>query len=170
MKNTTTGKKKGEAEALVALEKLKKGSERVRKAQTNPAPIGPAYASLIERLPLRPISNKEHHNAALRLQAELMERSNENNLTVDERDYYRVLNLLIRDYEKNIYPREKLPACEMLAFLMEQHDLRQVDLVNELGSQTSVSFILSGRRQPTREQIEALSKRFNVSPAVFFGP
>jgi HTH-type transcriptional regulator/antitoxin HigA len=38
----------------------------------------------------------------------------------------------------------------------------------ELGSETTVSLVMSGRRQLTREHIARLSERFHVSPAVFF--
>jgi HTH-type transcriptional regulator/antitoxin HigA len=49
---------------------------------------------------------------------------------------------------------------------MEEHNLKQRDLV-ELGSQGVVSEILRGKRQLNTRQIRALSKRSNVSPAVF---
>ncbi len=63
----------------------------------------------------------------------------------------------------------KLPAVhgrELLAYLMEEHDLRQADLP-ELGSQGIVSEILSGKRELNVRQIRALAGRFGVSPAVF---
>ena len=49
---------------------------------------------------------------------------------------------------------------------MEEHNLKQRDL-KELGSQGVVSEILSGKRKLTLRQVKALSKRFNISPAVF---
>jgi HTH-type transcriptional regulator/antitoxin HigA len=49
---------------------------------------------------------------------------------------------------------------------MEEHDLKQSDLP-EIGSQGVISEILSGKRQFSVRQIKLLSKRFNVSPAVF---
>lgn len=83
-----------------------------------------------------------------------------------------LLNLMlanIETYEKKAYPIEAKNPCEVLAFLMEQQDLRQSDLP-EIGSQSHVSKILNGERNLTRDQISALSKRFCVSPAVFFDP
>jgi HTH-type transcriptional regulator/antitoxin HigA len=56
----------------------------------------------------------------------------------------------------------------MLRFLMDQHELRQSDLAEEIGTQGVVSEILSGKRDLNRGHIESLSKRFSVSPAVFF--
>lgn len=82
----------------------------------------------------------------------------------------RLLDLVINNielYERRAYPLEPLGAAEMLAYLMEQHDLTQSDLP-ELGSQPHVSKILSGERNLTKDQIGALAKRFGVSPAVFY--
>lgn len=49
---------------------------------------------------------------------------------------------------------------------MEQHGLRQSD-IPELGSQSVVSEILSGKRKMNVRQIGVLAKRLSVSPAVF---
>jgi HTH-type transcriptional regulator/antitoxin HigA len=61
-----------------------------------------------------------------------------------------------------------LDSAEVLAFLMEQNNLTQSELP-EIGSQSHVSKVLSGERNLTRDQIGDLSKRFGVSPAVFYG-
>jgi HTH-type transcriptional regulator/antitoxin HigA len=51
---------------------------------------------------------------------------------------------------------------------MEEHSLKQSDLSKELGSQSVVSEILSGKRRLNSQQVLALSKRFGVSPSAFF--
>lgn len=56
----------------------------------------------------------------------------------------------------------------VLRTLMDQYDLKAEDLKNELGSKSLVSMILNGSRNLTRDHIQALSERFNISPAVFF--
>ena len=81
-----------------------------------------------------------------------------------------LLNLVannIEIYESHRYPAKKISAIDMLKFLMNEHDLGQNDLP-EIGSQSLVSKILSGERQLTIEHIRGLSKRFGVSPSVFF--
>lgn len=81
-----------------------------------------------------------------------------------------LLNLIasnIEAYENQRYPAKKISSVEMLKFLMDEHGLGQGDL-SEIGSQSLVSKILSGERQLTLEHIRILSKRFGVSPAVFF--
>jgi len=75
---------------------------------------------------------------------------------------------LVYQYEQEKYPLPPLRGQQMLRFLMEQHQLRQSDLVDEIGSQGVVSEILSGRRELNKSHIAALSKRFSVSPAIFF--
>ncbi|MBV9576927.1 MAG: helix-turn-helix domain-containing protein [Gammaproteobacteria bacterium] len=72
----------------------------------------------------------------------------------------------IEEYESKHYPTYIATPIEMLEFLMEQHELEQGDLA-EIGSQSLVSKILSGERKLTVEHIKKLSKRFNISPAVF---
>jgi len=73
----------------------------------------------------------------------------------------------IEIYENQHYPAKKISSIEMLKFLMDEHSLRQEDLP-EIGSQSLVSKILKGERQLTLEHVCSLSKRFGVSPAVFF--
>ena len=73
---------------------------------------------------------------------------------------------LIESYEVQNIPEIEGNPGDTLKTLMEEHDLKQSDLP-EIGSQGVISEILSGKRQPNVRQIKLLSKRFNVSPAVF---
>jgi HTH-type transcriptional regulator/antitoxin HigA len=76
------------------------------------------------------------------------------------------LGTLIKDYEDRNVPEPEGDAIGCLKYLMEVHHLKQSDL-KELGSQGVISETLSGKRKLNVRQIKALSKRFNVSPAVF---
>jgi HTH-type transcriptional regulator/antitoxin HigA len=61
-----------------------------------------------------------------------------------------------------------LKDVDTLKLLMEQHGLGVADLP-EIGSKSLVSKILNGRgRNLTKDHIAALSKRFDISPSVFF--
>jgi len=73
---------------------------------------------------------------------------------------------LIETYESQYINRIEGDPIDALNDLMEEHGLKQLDL-SEIGSQGVVSEILSGKRQLNIRQIKILSKRFNVSPAVF---
>jgi HTH-type transcriptional regulator/antitoxin HigA len=56
----------------------------------------------------------------------------------------------------------------ILRVLMEQHNLTVSGFKNEIGSKSLVSMILNGKRNLTKEHITKLSKRFSLSPVVFF--
>lgn len=64
---------------------------------------------------------------------------------------------------------ESDPAVGTLKVLMEQHNLNTNDFENEIGKKSMVSQVLSGGKSLSRKHIELLSKRFNISPALFFG-
>jgi HTH-type transcriptional regulator/antitoxin HigA len=55
----------------------------------------------------------------------------------------------------------------MLRLLMDQHGLGTADLP-EIGSKSMVSRVLSGERALNKKHIQALSKRFEINPALFF--
>ncbi len=55
----------------------------------------------------------------------------------------------------------------MLRLLMDQHHLGMDD-IPEIGSKSMVSRVLSGERELSKKHIKALSKRFNISPSLFF--
>lgn len=61
------------------------------------------------------------------------------------------------------------PSIAVLKTLMSQHRLQMTDLP-ELGSKSNVSKLLNAAkgRKLTHQHIELLSKRFGVSPALFF--
>ena len=75
---------------------------------------------------------------------------------------------IVEEYDQRTFPLPDVSGIEVLRFLMKQHSLKQSDLAEEIGSQGVVSEILRGRRELNKSHILALSKRFSVSPAVFF--
>jgi HTH-type transcriptional regulator / antitoxin HigA len=79
-----------------------------------------------------------------------------------------LLTLLVDRYESQRYPLPDAEPAEVLRFLLDQNGLSQRDVAAELGSESTVSLVLSGRRPLNRDHIARLSQRFNVSPAVFF--
>lgn len=71
------------------------------------------------------------------------------------------------DFNKTLACQE--PGIAVLKTLMSQYRLGVADLP-ELGSKSNVSKLLNAveGKKLTRQHIEALSKRFAVSPALFF--
>lgn len=89
--------------------------------------------------------------------------------TPDEEEAIELISLLIDRYETEHYPLPEAEPADVLRFLLERNGLSQRDIAPELGSESTVSLVLSGKRQLNRDHIARLSRRFNVSPAVFFG-
>ncbi|HLB58783.1 MAG TPA: helix-turn-helix domain-containing protein, partial [Bdellovibrionota bacterium] len=136
---------------------------------------GEAFDTLCGIFPLQPIETKSGYLLAL----QIVTKSTEYLLAFDHESeaergqilkYVDALGLLIEAYERDQFPKigKKVTGAQVLEYLMQEHQLRQVDLKKELGGQSIVSEILSGKRKLNTNQIQALAKRFGVSPAVFF--
>ena len=89
--------------------------------------------------------------------------------TPDEEEAIELMTLLVERYEQERYPVPEAEPADVLRFLLERNSLSQRDIAAELGSESTVSLVLSGKRQLNRDHIARLSRRFNVSPVVFFG-
>jgi HTH-type transcriptional regulator/antitoxin HigA len=98
----------------------------------------------------------------------LIELEERRDLSSDDRQYARLLAALIEKYESEHYPITAVEPRDVLSELIEQNGLRQRDLVPLLGPESVVSEIVNGRRPLSKANIEKLSQRFRVSPAVFF--
>lgn len=73
----------------------------------------------------------------------------------------------IREYEDRVHPwPDNSTPATVLAMLMQSHGLRQSDLP-EVGTQSVVSEVLSGKRDLNLRQVAALARRFSVSMEVF---
>jgi HTH-type transcriptional regulator / antitoxin HigA len=115
---------------------------------------------------LSAIRGERHYKAMRELMNELLD-------VIGDRESHPLLGLLdvvtmfVSDYEDRHVEIPQASPAEVLRFLMEQHELRQVDLSDLFGSQSNVSEVLNGKREINARQARALGKRFAVSPAVF---
>ena len=126
----------------------------------------PEYATLLAKtLPAVIHSEKEneHYTAVLE---ELDHRTG--NLTPAERRLAELLTLLIEDFEEKQYSLKPATGIEALEELMEANGLKQKDLVEIFGTPSIISEVLNGKRKLTTEHIRKLSRRFHVSPELFF--
>lgn len=78
-----------------------------------------------------------------------------------------VLTDLVEHYEEHLIDQPEGTGVDALRALMTEHDLRQSDLADLIGSQGVVSEILAGKRQLNVRQIQAPAKRFGVGPVTF---
>lgn len=71
-----------------------------------------------------------------------------------------------REFEREVELMD--PSISTLRLLIGQHQLSYADLKEEIGSKSLVSQILSGSKNLTKTHISKLSRRFNISPSLFF--
>ncbi len=93
---------------------------------------------------------------------------NRGNLSSEEKELADLLTALIEKYEGRYQIEPASTPAERLRHLMDAQDLKPADLLDIFGSQSVVSEVLAGKRDFSKAHIRALSKRFNVSPEVFF--
>jgi HTH-type transcriptional regulator/antitoxin HigA len=89
-------------------------------------------------------------------------------LTPAEQRLAELLTLLIEDFEEKHYSSKPATGIEALEELMEANSLNQKDLVSIFGTPSIISEVLNGKRRLTTEHIRKLSRRFHVSPELFF--
>jgi len=116
--------------------------------------------------PLFTIRNDDEYDYAVEQLNELLDEIG----TDETHPLYELLDTMgtvIHAYEQEHYRIPVSSGPDTLGYLMQEHALKQSDLP-EVGSQGVVSEILSGKRSLNVNQIQLLSERFHVSPAVFF--
>lgn len=130
---------------------------------------GGRYHELIDRFPLRPILTDAELDLAIATVNSLLAREE---LDQDESDYLDVLSDLVHKYESQHHPIPPVSDADMLRHLIEARETTQARVAAETGiSESTVSEVLAGKRKLNRRHIEALSRHFHVSPAVFIsGP
>jgi HTH-type transcriptional regulator/antitoxin HigA len=112
-----------------------------------------------------PVTSARQHEEYLSVLDKLASKENP---TKEEEKYAEVLMTLIEVYEEDHHSIPDSSPVEVLRALMDANDLRQKDLVPIFGSESIVSEILNKKRGLNKSHIEKLSKRFRISPAVFF--
>ena len=80
-----------------------------------------------------------------------------------ESDEADILGLMIDEYEKEHYPIEAPDPIEAIKIRMKEMQLKQVDLVSEIGGKSRVSEILNRKRRLTVDMIRKLANRLNLS-------
>lgn len=121
---------------------------------------------LVEYLPTV-ISTEEENERALEIAGRLMKKG-EDNLSPEEERLLDLLVTLIEDFEEKAYPMgETFNPQIALRSLMEEHKLKQTDMLDIFGSQGVVSQVLNGKRSISKAQARRLSERFRLPVDVF---
>ncbi len=125
-----------------------------------------SYISLVQKFQLRPIRTREAHATAIEILLDLS-RSGDDKIQDEEADYMIVLSKLIADYEADLLQANaEVSPSQALLFLMEQNNLRAVDLTHLVGK-THLSAFLSGMRKLSKQEAVRLGAHFSVDPHLF---
>jgi HTH-type transcriptional regulator/antitoxin HigA len=108
---------------------------------------------------LKPIKTEADYRAALK-RVEVIFDAKPGTPESDELD---ILGLMVDDYENKYYPIESPDPIEAIKIRMEEMQLKQVDLIPEIGGKSRVSEILNRKRRLTVEMIRNLTIRLNLS-------
>lgn len=111
---------------------------------------------------IKPIKTEEDYRLALKRMEEIFD-SEAGTPESDEAD---ILCLIIDEYEQKHYPVEAPDPIEAIKIRMEEMQLKQIDLIDEIGGKSRVSEILNRKRKLTVEMIRNLTKRLNLSPGL----
>jgi len=123
------------------------------------------YSQLLVRYQPKLIRTEEENEKALAIVEELMHRPNR---SPEENELYELLITLIEKFEREFYsPGESSTPHSMLAFLMEQQNVKSEDLLGIIGAEEVVAEVIKGKREMTQEQAKAIGKFFKVEPSLF---
>ena len=134
----------------------------------NPAAIAPAWHAFQNVLPVKlgTIRNDADYERVVAFMNSLLDVVGDD----EAHELAELLDLvgqLVEDYEATRHVIPDAAPHEVLRFLLDQHSLKQSDLASEIGGQSVVSDILSGKRAINARQAKALAARFGVSAVAF---
>jgi HTH-type transcriptional regulator / antitoxin HigA len=108
---------------------------------------------------LKPIKTADDYSVALKRLETIFDAK----IGTPESDELEILGLMVDDYENKHYPIEAPDPIEAIKIRMEEMQLKQVDLVPEIGGKSRVSEILNRKRKLTVDMIRKLAIRLNLS-------
>ena len=134
----------------------------------NPAAIAPAWHAFQSVLPVKigTIRNDADYERVVAFMNSLLDVVGDDEAH-ELADLLDLVGGLVEDYESTRHVIPDAAPHEVLRFLLDQHGLKQSDLASEIGGQSVVSDILSGKRAINARQAKALAVRFGVSAVAF---
>ena len=136
-----------------------------KTSEKNRGKTADTYLKLILRFPLRSLRTDADLQQAIDVMNELLDRPQRDE---GEDDYLDVLSDLVEKYEREHHPIAPAGDGAMVRFLLDLRELSQVGLARQTGiAESTISAVISGRRQLSRRHIGILAGFFQVEPAVF---
>ena len=123
------------------------------------------YGRLLARKLPAVIRTEEENERLIAELKDLDKRAEE--LTPEEREYSELLTVLIEAFEDAHYGLEGSTPGSRLRSLMEEHGLRQRDLLDVFGSRGIASEVVSGKRAVSKAQAKKLAELFHVAADLF---
>ena len=111
------------------------------------------------------IRTEEEYHRLLNAAAALMEKQ-ESEISQEEGRLLEMLSILIDEYENRAHPLPKAEPHKMLAYLLEEKDMKPSDLWMIL-PKSRVSEILSGKRSISKAQARQLAELLRVPVDLF---
>ena len=108
---------------------------------------------------IKPIKSEKDYQEALKRLDELFDAK----IGTPESDEADIWALLIDNYENQHYPIEAPDPIEAIWIRMEEMQIKQVDLIPEIGGKSRVSEVLNRKRKLTVDMIRKLTKRLDLS-------
>jgi len=96
----------------------------------------------------------------------LLEKLFDAKIGTKESDEADILGLLIDEYEQKNHPIEAPDPIEAIKIRMEEMQLKQVDLISEIGGKSRVSEILNRKRKLTIDMVRKLANKLNLSASL----
>ena len=125
------------------------------------------YDSLLLKYRPRPIRNDREHRRALRQIDELMKLHGPSPPRA-ESELIAVLSTLIVSYEVDRIPRRKPTPVETLAHLIDGKQVTKAEVARATGiPRSTITNVLSDRRQISKDNVLKLAAYFHVDPSVF---
>ncbi len=124
------------------------------------------YGRLLAKALPTVIKSEDENNRMLAIIEDLMTKG-EDDLTPEEDALLELLIDLVHDFEEKHYPLPASAPYKMVAFLLEERELKPSDLWPVLGSKSRVSEILSGKRAISKGQAKKVAAFFHVGVELF---
>ena len=123
-----------------------------------------SYLELVQAFPLVSIASDEHLEAASDTVDQLMAKDS---LDHGEEMYLDALSDLIATYEDRHHDIEPASDADMLRHLLESKGVTQTEVCSATGlPKSSLSEVLSGKKQFSRQMIRSLASYFHVDASV----
>jgi HTH-type transcriptional regulator / antitoxin HigA len=122
------------------------------------------YSHLLAEISPKVIETEAEYDRALVIAEKL---TFNHQKTLEERSIYKLLVVLIEDYETRHYSIPTSPPHEVLQHILEASGRQESDLVGKLGSPEIVTEVINGTRAISMAQAKVLSEMFKVSPNLF---